>query len=762
MKGASWALAAMVLACGGRHEEATPSRATDAIAPVARPTREPEPARTVLMDAADPTAPCVFGHHGVIISLGDRGQAAELGTKLEPPPVDWVEREGSTWARVRGKALSIEFFVVPPANAAADGPADAPPFLEARIRGGAARSAAFYLNGHALGSSAIARGEVRVVALRATAAQPSSGANELQVKFGGLPKGGGSDAAAEIDWIHFGVGEPDPRFAAPSKTDSLVSASFAGQPLRAVSLRAPGYERCEGWIPAGSVVEARARLEGSGTADAEIRLVRDRVPPSIIGTVHLDQSDGAVARLRSWPVGDLGAEAGALGAIELSVVRASPGARVVFGQPRLVSSSAAAAPKPPPVGRGAVLVIMSGVGARSLQINGGTLPAPAVTSLASAGSIFDAHRATSGLASGAVGSMFTGMSARDLSLADAAARLPHGVTTIADAARQAGIATAFFTASPLTGSAFGFDRGWSRFEWHSPTEDAAATRVFDSAIAWLSEHRSEPFLLVIHARGGHPPWDVSLERVHNLPPEGYTGGLDPRHAAELLSRSFHAPGSYRFEDADRARAWALFAAAMEAEDEGVAHLIAALRSAGREEDTTFVVTGDVGVNEAARVPFAESDSLDEGALAVPLVIRWAHDASHGAHVTIPSTSSDIASTLLAALGLPAPVSFGGRVLHGGDGDRELAPLPLLATDEDRFALRWGTLVTMGSRGRETRLCDLSLEAACLTDVRPTYPLAFRLLHRALFDDLVSAAPPVPREAAVLDAPAIAALKAWGR
>ena len=754
----SWPVAgqvAILISCG-HHDVGTPS-AVESSAP-SRPTvTETGPAPLVVIDAASPKAACVFGHRGVVVQIGDQSQSAQLGPKLEPPAVDWVEREGSTWARVRGKSLSIDFVAIRPA---AEGPGESP-FLEARVRGGAARTLVFYLNGRAAGSSTVPRGETRVISLKGAFAEPVPGANELLIRFAGVPKGT-NDPAAELDWVHFGVGEPDPKYAAPTRGDAFVSASFGGQAVRAISLRGPGSERCEGWIPRGAVVETRARLDGPGEADAEVRMVRDRVAPTVIGTLHLGASDAKSDRVHSWPVGELGPDPGVLGAIELSVTHATKGTRVVFGEPRVLGVSTGVV-KHASGGRSVVLLVMSQLGARSLSAYGGPLPAPAIDAVAASGIVFDGHRSTTGVASGAVGSMLTGMTARRLALDDAGARLPHGVTTVADAARQAGIASAFFTANPLTSAAFGFDRGWSRFGAHSPVEDGPATRVFDDALAWLQDHRTDAFLLVVHARGGHPPWDVSLDRVRSLAPDNYTGGLDPRHAAELLGRTFRTPGSYRFEDADRARAWALYSAAVEAEDEAVGRVMAALKAAGRDGDTTVIVTGDVGVNDAARIPFAESDSLDEGALATPLVVRWPHESGGGRHVMAATSPADLAPTLLEALGLPAPLTFTGRSLHGvAEEDGQELARPALATDEDRFALRWGTLVSIGARGRETKLCDLSLESTCVTDVRASYPLASRLLHAALFNDLVTGEPPLAREPATLDPATVAALKAWGR
>jgi arylsulfatase A-like enzyme len=202
---------------------------------------------------------------------------------------------------------------------------------------------------------------------------------------------------------------------------------------------------------------------------------------------------------------------------------------------------------------------------------------------------------------------------------------------------------------------------------------------------------------------------------------------------------------------------------MESEDAGIARLVGALTTAGVDESTTLILTGDVGINDAARIPFAEAESLDEAALTTPLIVRWAHEPPRGIRVLAASTDEDVATTILAAFGLPAPVTFRGVELHALAEDGSAAgSRALLAVDQDRFALRWGSFVSSGARDRETKLCDLALEAACVTDVRESYPLASRLLHSVLFDRLVEARPLFAREPAAPDATTLAALKVWGR
>jgi hypothetical protein len=616
---------------------------------------------------------------------------------------------------------------------------------------------AFYVNGKLVGTAPLTRGEARIVSFKGPAAETPAGANELLLRFSGAPRAT-TDPLAEVDWVHLGKGEPDSKYPVPLRSETKVSATLRGTAMRALSLRPGGYVRCAGFIPAGAQVEATLGLVSTGWGDAEVRLVRDRTPPVVLGSVHISGADSEGKAL-SLPVGDLGNPAGTLGAIELANVRSTAGVRVLFGEPKLVVARPAASTRPP-AARGVVLVVLGDTATRSLDLYGGTRTTPELSRLAKHGVVFEAHRATTSLEGGSFASMITGLSPHDSAVDDGDARLPRSITTVADAARQAGITTALFTAVPTTGAAFGFDRGWSTFEALGPADSAVS--LIDRAATWIGAHKGERFLVVIHARGGHPPWDISGEELKTLDPQSYTGGLDARHAAELLARANASPGSFRFGDADRARAWAMYEVAMAAHDTAVGRLEAAIDAAGRRGDTALIVTGDVGVDEAARVPFAQTTSVGEDSLWTPLIIDLPGGEYSGSRVATPTTGQDLARTVLGALGLAAPVGFGGLDLIDLAGG--LAPTfarPLMATLGERFALRWGVFAETGQRDRETRLCDLSLEPACVSDVRGSYPLAASLMHSAAFDALVGGPPRPPREPVTIDPATASALRAWG-
>ena len=755
-----WLLAQALFAC--RHPP--PDGAPPPPGPAATPEDAPRAsARTdvAISPIDDKGHACVFGFEGTVLDFGDPNLEAHFGAKLDLPPVEVIEREGSTWARIRARSLTVDFYVAPPLALASqtDAPhagAAEPAFLEAHVRGGAAKAVAFYVNGKLVGTNPLVKDEARIVSLKAPGAETPPGDNQLLLRFSGAPKAS-TEPLAEVDWVHLGRGELSPKYPVLLRSEAKVSATLLGKAQRALALRSGGYVRCGGWIPTGGQVEATLGLLGqAGFADAEVDLVRDRAARVVLGTVHLEGGDRE-GKAVTFPVGDLGDKSGVLGAIELWATRSSAGTRVLFGEPRLTALVSQATERPTPA-RGVVLVVLGDVATSSLSVYGGTRATPELARLAGRGIVYEANRATTGLESGSFASMLTGLSPRDHAVGDADARLPAQVTTLADAARQAGIATALFTANPTASAAFGFDRGWSTFESIGPTDSGPAVRVLDRAASWIAEHKAEGFLVVVYARGGHPPWDISADEQKSLPPERYNGGLDPRHAGELLGH----PSGHGLGEDDRVRAWAMYDVAMAAHDAALGRLVSALDAAGRGRDTDVIVTSDVGTD--TKVPLAPAGSLDEAVLWTPLVIALAGGELGGSRVSSPTSGLDVARTVLGRLGLAPPAAFGGVDLVDLAAHRTGSlPRPLMSSLGDRFALRWGSFVEMGQRDREGRLCDLSLEPTCISDVRGTYPLTSALLHAEAFDLLVrERGHPPPREPAAIDKETHDALRAWGR
>jgi arylsulfatase A-like enzyme len=706
---------------------------------------------------------CVLGHDGVLLDAGDPSMRRHYGDRIARPLIDDVERDGATWARLRDRTITLSFYGFPEDSAPSDPPTTA---VDVRFRAPAARSLTATLNGRTLGTASLARAQSdgsQVVSLHAPFAALAEGSNEVTLRFA-TPKG--VSAPAEVDWVHVGAGASDPTYAAPTRGDTLVTPTVGGENRAALSLRAPGFVRCATSLPASGRVQMYLALAGGDDAQVVIRERRDRAPTVELASVHLQAADAARWQLVDLPLPAEGQPR--LAFLEVAVTQAAKGTRVLVGEPKIVSSVAPTA-APAPSLRGVILVVDGDLApkrmapfAAAAAAGGAGAAMPELAALAQDGAAFYAHRASSSYPASALASMLTGLPAFRARLNDPDAALPPDVVTLADAARQAGVVSAFFTENPTTGAAFGFGRGWGTFAAASPLDEGAPTRIFDLAARWVEANKAERFLLVLHARGGHPPWPIAAETLKTLPPPAYAGALEPAQAADLLSHARRSPSTLRFGDPDRIRAFALYDQALGAHDAALGRLVAALKAAGRSGDTALIVTSDIGVDEAAKVPFGDGDGLEEAALSIPLVLS-VPAASFVQKVDVPTSSEDVARTVLDLLGLSPPSAFLGRSLLQALRPRaEPAGRFQLATLGDKFSLRWRDFVLVGTGTRETKLCDLSLEPSCSTDVRASYGITTEILREAAIDAFVLDHPVGPRVAAALDATTLAALKAWGR
>ncbi len=759
MRSALFAVLALVVgatACSRGNDGPTPtSSAAVPLAASALPAKVPANATTTVLDFVADDGACTLSHRGVLLDLGDASMRARMnGTKLVAPDVEVREHEGASWVGVHDRSLELSF--VSPTESKLEGGV----VVEARVRGGTAKSASVYLNGKAVGVLPLTKGETKIVSAHATGATLARGANELLLRFNGAGRAtkDNRDNLAEVDWIRVGPVDGDAPYSAPTRSDALTTLTIGGLARRGISLRAPGSVRCGGFVPNGAILEGQIGVSG-GEAEAEVRVLVDRAEPRVIGSFKLGGEGAPPWQPVSLPLGDVGT----LAAVELVAKTSTKGARVVFAEPRVVAARTAP-PVTAPRARGVIMVVMGTVAAKTLSPYGGATATPELAQLATAGTVFEAHRATTSVASGAMASMLTGLFPRAHGVSEPEAMLGTGGITIAEAARQAGVVTAMFTANPTTAAMYGFTRGWETFNARSPADEGPATAVFEDVERWLDGHKEDRFLVVIHARGGHPPWDVAGDEK-DLPPANYTGSMDAKHAGEVLAKVRKQSSSKLFTDADRERAFALHSKALVAHDAALGKLVAHVRAIGRDVDTTWIVTGDVGVDAAAHAPFLDEEALDESVLSVPLVVR-APGQPIRARVASPTASVDIARTVLETLGLPPPPQLRGDSLWAvAQRDVQAPERSRIATTTTRFSARWANFVLVGTRDRESKLCSLALEPDCVSDVRATHPLAAEIMHALSFEDLARAADPkkapAPPMHPTADAAAAVSLRAWG-
>jgi arylsulfatase A-like enzyme len=692
-----------------------------------------------------------ISHRGLLFDLGaGASQGSPGGWSLAPDPnLVHAEHDGATWAKVFGRAVEIDFLQ----------DQAVPLFFAMRARGGTARAVTVVLDGKPVGVLRPVRGQVRTLATHPTATAVPTGIHHLVLRFSGAARGS-SDPLAEIDWIRAGDSEDDgSTYAAPTQREIVADAALGGEPHRAIGLRAPASVGFPILVTKGARLRAAVGYEGAGEGDVGVAVLRDGDPAATVASAHV--TGGEHARWSALDV-DLGAFTGRLVILQLQALTTSPGGRILFGDPGIV------VPAPPPFAwpttRVSIVLVLGGVDRPHLL----TPSYPALGELERTATSFEQHRIPTTVTAGVMASLLTGLAPRAHALEDPAARLVDSLTTIAIAARDGSVQTAMFTGCPTTFSAFGFARGWDKYAATSPVEGTPATAPITDAAQWISAHTKLPdarVLVVIHARGGHPPWDVTAAEAAKLPPLDYSGPMEPRRSAQVIARARGKHTRFRLTENDRTRMWSIYDQAMVGHDRAIGGLVDALKKEDLWDETLFVVTGDVGMGADAKAPFGDGDDLSEANISVPLWVHFPGGLFAGQKISTPTEVMDLPRTVLGALRLTAPEGFSGQdLLATAAGATPPGGRARWATLGTRYSTRHGELVLSGTPGRAPVLCEFGADPTCETDRADAMPIAVFALWRATYDadEAAQKLRRRAREPATIDPETAAAIEVWGQ
>lgn len=782
------AMAAALAGCRGcdAPPRDLPERAAAAAASAAASAAPEAPPARELVHLVDALPGCVLEHRGLLFDAGPgalpgrvawegpagasprlslasapRGRDASPGASFAqappPPGVEAVEHDGSTWARVSERQIKITFAL----------PEPSPVFVSLRAFGLASRSATVSLDDYVLGTVRLPRDQVRIATTATTALPVDPGLHTLTIRFSGRSVDG--QPFADIDWIRVGVpDELSTAYGPPTLRDVVApGAALGGVPHRSISLRAPGAVRCAIRPSRATRLRAAVGVLGPGEGDAEIRVVRDGQEPVLLRKVHVVGGDKATWTDVEVP---LDAFAGQVVFLDLRATTSARGGRILFGDPVLVGP--AEAPPAVPPARAVVIVALDGVERADLPPWSGRADPrlPTLSELAATGTTFERHRAPSTVVGAVMASLLTGLPPQAHTLGDQGARLPERVTTIGAIARDSSVRTAMFTGVPMTFRAFGFGAAWGKFLEHPPASGDPASTPIDAAAAWITETAREGrdvrMLAVVHARGGHPPWEVAPKEISALKPADYAGPIEPRRAGQVLAKIRASRRRTKIlTSADRERMRDLAAIALGGQDRGIGAMIAALKAAGLWEETLLVVTGDVSSGRSDEALYGDALDLAEPPLTLPLYVHFPGDLYTGQRVTSPTEIVDIPRTALAALGLsftPGRKVLGRDLAAVASGREDINPEPQVAILGDRYSSRWGELVLFGRFGAPPFLCDLVLDPTCAFNRRDLMPQAtMALFRRTLAFDAQTRAPASQREPATIDPDTAAQLNVWG-
>jgi hypothetical protein len=663
---------------------------------------------------------CEFFHKGLLIDLGGpesrwrRGYALDSADDEAPS-----ERQGGSFARMTTKRQTYDFWLSEPIDGAR---------ITARIYGASSVRVVAQIDALRAGSLRLDGAEPKILPLVTVSEPLAAGRHTLSLRFL-RPAASSDEPYAEIDWLRVARTEQpveaQQNYAAPTLRDIVSDVALDDKPKRALVLRAPSAVRCPVRLGKNVAFHTMLGFWGNGKGRVEVRLLREGEPPISLSQRSVTGGGGA-----TWvPLElDLRAFASQFVGLELSVLEASAGGRVAFGEPLLTRPTKHRAPSPST--RTVVLVIASGLDRRRIPPWGPIGAMPAFGELARTAAAFGDYRAPTSLPAGAVASMLTALPPTAHGVTDQAARLPDTVRTIAEIVKEAGGRTAMVTGVPTTFPAFGFGTGWDEYEVVSPIKDVPATEPYAWAARWLEREldgdRSVRRFVVVHARGAHPPWDVSKREARRLLPQEYDGFIDPRRGGIVLgkvrARSLRA--QRRIADGDWLRVRSLEDAAMVKEAAGFAHILRVLKQRQALSSSLVIFAGDVAAGERPDIPYEPAGELSEGRLTLPLLVKFPDGQFAGQEIAAPTTAMDIGLTILQTLDLELPDTVAGVNLHTLAVGREpVAGRALVAALGKHFATRYGSWRLWGELGKVPRLCQLDIDPACVTDRFATAPLA---------------------------------------
>ena len=285
-------------------------------------------------------------------------------------------------------------------------------------------------------------------------------------------------------------------------------------------------------------------------------------------------------------------------------------------------------------------------------------------------------------------------------------RLPQGVPTLASILRDHGYETEGLASGPYLHPIFGFDEGFDRYELlvETPLDDEGMTAERLGSVPGVraaleaSERRarggrtSEPLAQGVEravARAAGRPFFVFVHMfdVHYDydPPEPYWRRFDPDYDGDLSPHGFiENPRIHRRMPArDLEHVIARYDGEILYTDEHVGRMLDVLELYGVADRTIVAVVGDHGDEFFEHGEKGHRHTLYDEQLLVPFVL-WGPGALPAARrVGMQVRMSDVAPTLLAVLGVPAPEPISGRSLlpwvTGGEEERDLPALSTLAT-----------------------------------------------------------------------------------
>jgi arylsulfatase A-like enzyme len=329
-----------------------------------------------------------------------------------------------------------------------------------------------------------------------------------------------------------------------------------------------------------------------------------------------------------------------------------------------------------------LLITIDTLRADSLEPYGSTdTLTPNIARLADAGVVYEAATTPMPLTRPAHASILTGLYPDQHGVLTNRQILPEEDVTLAEILLDAGYQTAGFTGIRFLNQRSGLAQGFVDFSApKDKTEKPRAKTVVERAISWLGGADSEtPILLWVHVFDPHQPYD---------PPRNFRRGIDPELERRIPAIRWKALNRVaRGNNGDVPTdvfelALDYYRGEVEYTDFWIGRLLENFDRLRGPRGSMVVVTADHGECFENGNHFEHADCLYEGALQVPLIVRYPDGVGAGLRVDRRVSNLDITPTVLHELSIALPEGVPGLPLQEdfSEGDR---PFVLVRAPEIR-------------------------------------------------------------------------------
>lgn len=195
----------------------------------------------------------------------------------------------------------------------------------------------------------------------------------------------------------------------------------------------------------------------------------------------------------------------------------------------------------------------------------------------------------------------------------------------------------------------------------------------DMAIEFIRGQRQfNPWLMSVNIYQPHAPYWPTAEYLSHYHPEDipspnyHEGELDNKPIYQQIDHKGasggHGLSFTKTSDYDHRKIKAAYYAMIEQIDTEVGRMLDALEESGQADNTIVIFMSDHGEMLGDHGIFLKGPYFYEGAIRVPMIIRWPGKYKAGLRSDALVEMVDLAPTLLEAAGIPIPVGVQGRSL----------------------------------------------------------------------------------------------------